>query len=52
MYDLDRVESQLYSGTKISKLLRKLMELWHFQTFRDKKLNSEKMGVLILKISI
>ena len=31
MYDLDSVKSQLYSDSKVIKLLQKLTELCHFQ---------------------
>ena len=37
LYDSDRVESQLYSDSKIIKLPQKLTELRHFQTLRGKE---------------
>ena len=36
MNDSDRVESQLYGGHKVVKLLRKLTELCQFRTLGDK----------------
>ena len=43
--DLDRVESWLYSDSKIIKLLQKLTELSQFQP----KKQAEKMGIKVLR---
>ena len=47
MHDLDRVESQLYSGSKNITLLQELTELRHFQTFRGKKLEAATTALLV-----
>ena len=52
MYDLNTVDSQLYSDSKIIMLLQKLMELCHFQPPRGKQRKDEKTYVRVLYRSL
>ena len=45
MHELDRVDSELYNGGQIIKLLQKLTELWHFCPLRGRKGKVEKLDV-------
>ena len=45
VFDLDRVEFQINSDSKNIKLLHRLMEWWHFQPIRSKKLKAEKTDI-------